>query len=158
MNSKPEPNYRAFEAADALDRTRADRTLASWDAAVIEHRSVIDGEPLARGHVPQLAIVDFQLGNDVAFDLVDHLHDLGVHVIVVSGIAISSPRLANAAAVLQKPFTGQELLGALACATPEPSLAMSMGWVQGDDRGAVAMSTFLKSSQRPVPGVRWQSF
>jgi hypothetical protein len=57
------------------------------------------------------------------------------------------PRLANAAAVLQKPFTGQELLGALACATPEP-----------DDRGAVAMSPFRKSSQRPVPGVRWQSF
>jgi len=89
--------------------------------------TVIDGERLASGRVPQLAIVDFQLGNDVAFDLVDHLHDLGVHVIVVSGIAISSLRLANAAAVLQKPFTGQELLGALACATPEPSLAMSMG-------------------------------
>ena len=76
-----------------------------------------DGERLARGRVPQLAIVDFQLGNDVAFDLVDHLHDLGVPVIVVSGFPIRSPRLANAAAVLQKPFTGHELLEALASAT-----------------------------------------
>ena len=79
--------------------------------------TAIDGERLARGRVPQLAVVDFQLGNDVAFDLVDHLHDLGVRVIVVSGLPICSPRLANAAAVLQKPFTGQELLGALVCAT-----------------------------------------
>jgi DNA-binding response OmpR family regulator len=76
----------------------------------------IDGERLARGRVPQLAIVDFQLGNDVAFDLIDHLRDLGVRVIVVSGLPICSPRLANAAAVLQKPFTGQELLEALVCA------------------------------------------
>src|SRR5215831_14387729 len=72
-----------------------------------------DGERLARGRIPHLAVVDFQLGHDVAFYLVDHLHDLGVRVSVVCGLAICSPRLANAAAVLQKPFTGQELLGAL---------------------------------------------
>jgi hypothetical protein len=86
--------------------------------------TAVDGRRLARARVPQLAIVDFQLGNDVAFDLVDHLHDLGVRVIVVSGLPICSPRLANAAAVLQKPFSGQELLGALVCAAGLRSTAV----------------------------------
>jgi len=65
---------------------------------------------LAREHRPDAAIVDVKLRDDMAFDLIEHLHDLGTQVIVVSAISITS---LHAAFILQKPFRNEELLGVL---------------------------------------------
>jgi hypothetical protein len=73
-----------------------------------------DAERLASEGSAKLAVVDVKLQDGMAFDLIDHLHDLGVSVVVVSGFSNFSTPLGKAAAVLQKPFAGQELLGALA--------------------------------------------
>ena len=73
-----------------------------------------DAERLASEGAAKLAVVDVKLQDGMAFDLIDHLHDLGVSVVVVSGFSNFSTPLGKAAAVLQKPFAGQELLGALA--------------------------------------------
>jgi DNA-binding response OmpR family regulator len=73
-----------------------------------------DAERLASEGSAKLAVVDVKLQDGMAFDLIDHLHDLGVSVVVVSGFSSFSTPLGRTAAVLQKPFAGQELLGALA--------------------------------------------
>jgi DNA-binding response OmpR family regulator len=79
--------------------------------------SATDAERLACEHAPKLAVVDVKLQDGMAFGLIDRLHDLGVQVVVVSGFATFSTPLVKAAAILQKPFSGEELLAAL-CATP----------------------------------------
>jgi CheY-like chemotaxis protein len=73
-----------------------------------------DALRLATEHKPDLAVVDINLkGGEMAYDLIDRLRDQGVRIVVVSGYALL-PRLSGkAAAVLQKPFNGPELLGAL---------------------------------------------
>jgi DNA-binding NtrC family response regulator len=76
--------------------------------------TTIDAERLASEGTARLAVVDVKLQDGMAFDLIDHLHDLGVSVVVISGFSTFSTPLGKAAAVLQKPFAGQELLGALA--------------------------------------------
>jgi DNA-binding NtrC family response regulator len=73
-----------------------------------------DAKRLASEGTARLAVVDVKLQDGMAFDLIDHLHDLGVSVVVISGFSTFSTPLGKAAAVLQKPFAGQELLGALA--------------------------------------------
>jgi len=65
---------------------------------------------LAREHRPDAAIVDVKLRDDMAFDLIKHLHELGTRVIVVSAISITS---LHADFILQKPFRNKELLSAL---------------------------------------------
>jgi CheY-like chemotaxis protein len=57
--------------------------------------------------------VIINLKGEMAYDLVEQLHDLGVRVVVVSGYAVLSRLTEKAAAVLQKPFNGPELLSAL---------------------------------------------
>jgi len=76
-----------------------------------------DAERLACERAPKLAVVDVKLQDGMAFDLIDRLHDLGVQVIVVSGFATFSTPPIKAAAILQKPFSGDELLAAL-CGVP----------------------------------------
>ena len=60
-----------------------------------------------------LAIVDVQLRVEMAHDLIDVLCDLGVRVIIVSGCTTISRSVAKAAAILEKPFNGEELLAAI---------------------------------------------
>jgi DNA-binding NtrC family response regulator len=72
-----------------------------------------DAERLARECAPKVAVVDVKLRDGMAFDLIDHLHDLGVSVVVVSGFSTFSTPLGRVTAILQKPFEGGELLGAL---------------------------------------------
>ena len=76
-----------------------------------------DAERLACERAPKLAVVDVKLQDGMAFDLIDRLHDLGVQVIVVSGFATFSTPPVKASAILQKPFSGEELLAAL-CGVP----------------------------------------
>ena len=72
-----------------------------------------DAHRLADEHKPELAVVDINLKGEMAYSLIDDLHDRGVRVVVMSGYAVL-PRLSTkVAAVLQKPFNGAELLASL---------------------------------------------
>jgi DNA-binding NtrC family response regulator len=74
--------------------------------------SAADAERVVSERTPELAVVDVNLQGSMAFGLIDALHDRGVHVVVVSGYASFSTPI-RAAAILQKPFGGGELLEAL---------------------------------------------
>jgi ActR/RegA family two-component response regulator len=73
----------------------------------------IDADALACERAPELAVVDIKLRDGMAFGLIDHLHDLGIRVVVISGFSTFSPPITKASAVLQKPFGGDELVAAL---------------------------------------------
>jgi DNA-binding response OmpR family regulator len=76
-----------------------------------------DALRLATEQKPDLAVVDINLkGGEMAYDLIDRLRDQGVRIVVVSGYAMLPGLAGKAAAVLQKPFNGPELLRALRCA------------------------------------------
>jgi DNA-binding response OmpR family regulator len=60
--------------------------------------------------MPLLAVVDVNLKGEMAGGLIKELHDQGVSVVVVSGYAIPQISVDNVAAILQKPFSGSELL------------------------------------------------
>jgi DNA-binding NtrC family response regulator len=64
-------------------------------------------------HMPRLAVVDVNLKREMASGLIEELHDQGVLVVVVSGYALPPVSADKAAAILQKPFCGSELLSAL---------------------------------------------
>jgi DNA-binding response OmpR family regulator len=90
-----------------------------------------EAERLARDHLPDTAIVDVKLRDDMAFDLIQRLHDLGTRVIVVSAISITS---VHAAFILQKPFRNEELLGALCNALAGEHQRESGSTVRGGER------------------------
>ena len=76
--------------------------------------SSADALRLAAEQKPDLAVVDINLGREMAYGLIDNLHDQGVRIVVVSGYAVLAPRLTGKVdVVLQKPFNGPELLAAL---------------------------------------------
>ena len=75
--------------------------------------STPDALRLANEKPLDLAIVDINLKGEMAYGLIDQLHDRGVRIIVVSGYAILPQLTDKVAAVLQKPFNGPELLRAL---------------------------------------------
>jgi DNA-binding response OmpR family regulator len=72
-----------------------------------------DAHRLASEHKPELAVVDINLKGEMAYSLIDDLHDRGVRVVVISGYAVPPRLSAKVAAVLQKPFNGPELLASL---------------------------------------------
>jgi FixJ family two-component response regulator len=67
---------------------------------------------------PRLALVDVNLKNETASDLVEELLGQGVQVIVISGYAQPPVSFRKAAAFLQKPFNGKELITVM-CAAVE---------------------------------------
>ena len=74
---------------------------------------ISDAQRLAEEHMPELAIVDINLKGELAYSLIDALHDRGIRIVVISGYAELS-RLSNkVTAALQKPFHGPELLETL---------------------------------------------
>ena len=73
--------------------------------------SVAHAERLVSEKVPQLAVVDLKLNGETAHDLINWLHDRGVSVVVVSGLVSKPP--AKAAAIVQKPFSGETLIETL---------------------------------------------
>jgi DNA-binding response OmpR family regulator len=75
--------------------------------------TLADAYRLAIEQKPDLAVVDINLKGEMAYDLIDQLHDQGVPVVVVSGYALLPRLTEKVAAVLQKPFNGPELLEAL---------------------------------------------
>jgi CheY-like chemotaxis protein len=72
-----------------------------------------DARRLAAKDKPDLAVVDINLKGEMAYDLIDELHDQGIRVVVVSGYALLPQLTDKVVAVLQKPFNGPELLAAL---------------------------------------------
>jgi DNA-binding response OmpR family regulator len=68
---------------------------------------------------PEIALVDINLKQDMAYDLVEELHDQGVRVIIVMGYYESPISAAKIAGFVQKPFNPRELIAAMcACARP----------------------------------------
>jgi DNA-binding response OmpR family regulator len=68
---------------------------------------------LADEHKPELAVVDINLKGEMAYSLIDDLHNRGVRVVAISGYAVLPRLTTKVAAVLQKPFNGPELLASL---------------------------------------------
>jgi DNA-binding response OmpR family regulator len=67
---------------------------------------------------PEIALVDINLKQDMAYDLVEELHDQGVRVILVTGYE-SPVTAAKIAGIVQKPFHRRELIAAMcACVRP----------------------------------------
>jgi DNA-binding response OmpR family regulator len=93
-----------------------------------------EAERLAREHPPDTAIVDVKLRDELAFDLIERLHDLGIRVIVVSGFSAISIASVPAAFILQKPFRNEELLGALCDALAGEHRRESGDSVRGGER------------------------
>lgn len=75
--------------------------------------SVLEAERLAAAQMPEVAVVDVNLKGEMAYGLVDQLHDSGVPVIVVSGYAVLPSLTEKAVVILQKPFNGPDLVTAL---------------------------------------------
>ena len=73
--------------------------------------TIAEARRLMSEHVPHVAVIDVNLKREMSYDLIEELHDKGVFVVVVSGYAL--PSITGAAAILQKPFSGSELLAAL---------------------------------------------
>ena len=81
--------------------------------------TVAEAERLTTEQIPQLAVVDVKLRGEMAFGLIDWLHDCGVSVVVVSGFISTPP--AKAAAIVRKPFRGAELIETLCDVAAAPS-------------------------------------
>jgi DNA-binding response OmpR family regulator len=62
---------------------------------------------------PQLALVDINLKNESASEIIDELNGQGVPIIVVSGYAAPPIDMKKAAAFVQKPFSGKELIATM---------------------------------------------
>jgi DNA-binding response OmpR family regulator len=75
--------------------------------------TIAEAERLVAEHQPDVAVVDVNLNGEMAYGLIDWLHDRGVRVIVVSGYAVLQRSTDKAAAVLQKPFSVALLLATL---------------------------------------------
>jgi DNA-binding response OmpR family regulator len=64
---------------------------------------------------PHVAVVDINLRDEMAYDLIHELQGQGICIVVVSGYAILPGVAGSAVAVLQKPFKPEELRAALQC-------------------------------------------
>jgi CheY-like chemotaxis protein len=73
-----------------------------------------DAQQLLAEHAPDVALVDVNLRDgELAYGLIDRLHEQGVPIIVITGYAILPLSPMKAAAVLQKPVSSAQLLAAL---------------------------------------------
>ena len=75
--------------------------------------TVAEARRLVASHQPELAIVDVKLKQETTCELIDHCHAKNIPVIVASGYAVAPVAAAKAAAFLQKPFSGKELMVAI---------------------------------------------
>ena len=73
-----------------------------------------EAQCLAKACDPDLAIVDVNLKGEMAYELMDWLHDRGVRVVVISGYEDLPASLGKFAAILRKPFSATTLLKTLA--------------------------------------------
>jgi DNA-binding response OmpR family regulator len=72
-----------------------------------------EAQCLVAEHNPKLAIVDVNLRGEMAYALMDWLHQRGIQVLVISGYADLPQSLGHFATILHKPFTAAALLTTL---------------------------------------------
>ena len=73
-----------------------------------------DAQQLLAEHAPDVALVDVNLRDgELAYGLIDRLHEQGVPTIVITGYAVLPLSPMKAAAILQKPVSSVQLLAAL---------------------------------------------
>jgi CheY-like chemotaxis protein len=72
-----------------------------------------EADRLLAAHAPDVAIVDLNLGSEMAYGLIDRLNERGVRVVVISGYAIPQIAQSKVSAILQKPFSAKSLLAIL---------------------------------------------
>jgi DNA-binding NtrC family response regulator len=75
---------------------------------------------LVAEQTPQLAVVDVNIKDGIATELIDELHAQGVQVIVVSGYASPPINWEKAGAFIQKPYSAKELITVM-CGILDPS-------------------------------------
>ena len=75
--------------------------------------TVSEAEQQAAAQMPEVALIDINLKGEMAYGLIDHLHDEGIPIIVVSGYAVLGSLTEKAVAILQKPYEASELIAAL---------------------------------------------
>jgi CheY-like chemotaxis protein len=76
--------------------------------------TVADAARLVSERTPDVALVDINLrGGELAYDLIDKLHNQGIRIVVVTGYADVSIDEKKVAAVLQKPVSVPRLLESL---------------------------------------------
>jgi DNA-binding NtrC family response regulator len=95
------------------------RLLEAWEADVAGPvATAADTVRLISERTIDVAVVDINLrGGELAYDLIDQLHDQGIRIVVVTGYADVSIDEKKVAAVLQKPVNGPRLLQSLRAAT-----------------------------------------
>jgi len=73
-----------------------------------------DAERLISERAPDVALIDINLrGGELAYGIIDRLHDRGIRVVVISGYADVPLAQGKAAAILQKPVNEAQLLASL---------------------------------------------
>jgi CheY-like chemotaxis protein len=89
--------------------------LRAWGADVIgPAATTADAERLISGRAPDVALIDVNLrGGELAYDMIERLHDQGIRVVVISGYADVPLAHGKAAAILQKPVNEAQLLASL---------------------------------------------
>jgi DNA-binding NtrC family response regulator len=75
--------------------------------------TVAEATRLISSQRPDLALVDVNLKQEMACALIDDLHERGIPIIIVSGYAVPPVAMEKAAAFVQKPFSGRELMLAI---------------------------------------------
>ena len=115
----------------AFDELRGLRILVvedSWPAGVALRRLLramgaevigpvatsTDALRLASEQPPDAALIDFNLRDgELAGNLVERLHEQGIHVVITTGYTDLPAKLRHAVAILHKPFNDTELFDSL---------------------------------------------
>ena len=72
-----------------------------------------DAMKLVERQAPELAVVDINLKGEKAYDLIEWLGERRIRVLVGTGYVLPPGSIDQAAVILQKPYSGPELLDAL---------------------------------------------
>ena len=76
--------------------------------------SVSEAERLIAQSPPAVAFIDIQLRNgELAYGLIDSLHERGIRIIVTSAFAVLSERVEKIASLLPNPYTATKVLATL---------------------------------------------
>jgi DNA-binding NtrC family response regulator len=89
--------------------------LRAWGADVVgPAATTADAERLIFERAPDVAFIDVNLrGGELAYGLIDRLHDRDIRVVVISGYADVRLAHGKAAAILPKPVDEAQLLASL---------------------------------------------
>jgi DNA-binding response OmpR family regulator len=106
---------RVLVVEDQWHVANALRSLLEVEGMVVSGPAgtIAEAHRLADEDQPVLAVIDINLRGEMAYSLIDDLHDRGVRVVVISGYAVLPRLMGKVAVVLQKPFNGPELLASL---------------------------------------------